>query len=221
MFSCWALSPFAWWDESPYALGSWLPGGPYMVWLSLEHGLELLSYGNDTVGCGWCISDMVHVLICMAEVWVHVDPETQNHPCAHIAFISVHNSQIRAISINRVTITFFFAPIGFSIINTLLTRHWLWMRKCPCVIVMKVWGVYSDWVHTEASFMPYHRFPPKPFFDWLLVHFLLPLLFPWGKPLNKTFPRLSFASRAQLKIRSGIVQTATGSPYTTHQHIWS
>lgn len=123
MFSCWALCRFAWWDELPYALGSSLPRCPSMVQLSLEHGLELLSYGNHCVGCGWCISDMVHMLICAAEGWLHADPATQNHPCVHIAFISVHNSQTHSISFNRVTIILFVAPIDLDIINTLLTRH--------------------------------------------------------------------------------------------------
>lgn len=88
----------------------------------------------------------------------------------------------------------FFVSIDLNIINTLLIRLWLWVRKYPRVIVMKIWGVYSVWVHTEASFIPYHRFPPNPFFDCLCISSSLSF-FPSGKPLNKTFPRLSFASR--------------------------
>lgn len=173
MFSCWALSWFAPWDELPYALGSWLPHCLCTVWLLLEHGLELLSYGNDCIGCSWCISGMLHMLICVAELWVHADPEAQNHPYVHNAFISVHNSQTLPISFNRAMIIVF---VSISLILYWLdfgsrnAHVWLWVRVC---------GVHSGWVHTEASFMPYHTFPPNPFFDWLLVHFLLPLPFPF------------------------------------------
>lgn len=37
--------------------------------------------------------------------------------------------------------------------------------------------------------------------------------FPSGKPLNKTFPRLSFASTVLLKSSSSIALTASRSPY--------
>lgn len=80
---------------------------------------------------------MVHMLICMAEGWVHADPATRNHPHVHIAFISVHNSQTHSISFNSVAILFV-ASVYLDIINRLLTTHWLWIGECPCVIVMKV-----------------------------------------------------------------------------------
>lgn len=53
-----------------------------------------------------------------------------SHPCVHTAFISVHNSQTRSVSFNRVTIILFVAPVDLDIRNTLLTRHWHWIRKC-------------------------------------------------------------------------------------------
>lgn len=101
--------------------------------------------------------------------------------------------QTCSVSFNGAMIILF-VSIDLNIINTLLIRLWLWVRKCPRVSVMKIWGVYSVWVHTEASFIPYHRFPPNPFFDCLCISSSLSF-FPSGKPLNKTFPRLSFASR--------------------------
>lgn len=68
------------------------------------------------------VSDMVHMLICMAEGWVHAGPAAQNHPHVHIAFTSVHNSQTRPISFNRVAILFD-ASVYLNIVNSLLTMH--------------------------------------------------------------------------------------------------
>lgn len=63
--------------------------------------------------------------------------------------------------------------------------------------------------------MPYLRFPPSPLF--FLTYYLCISsslsFFPWGKPLNKTFPRLSFASTVLLKSSSSIALTASRSPY--------
>lgn len=150
----------------------------HIPWLQLpiddvvvDHGIELLSYGNAGVGRGWGISDTLHILMCMAAVWL----QTLRITSVSISPLSLC-SQTCSVSFNRAVIILF-VPIDLNIINTPLIR--LWVRKCSRVIVMKIWGVYSDWVCTETSFMPYHRFPSNPFFDWLLVHFLLPLLFPF------------------------------------------
>lgn len=50
----------------PTYLGVQLPIHDVVV----DHGLGLLSYGNANAGCGWCLSDTLHILMFMAAVWV-------------------------------------------------------------------------------------------------------------------------------------------------------
>lgn len=89
-----ALSRFTWWNVSLYALVPWFPSCPYSVWLSPEHGLELLM--EITV----LELILVHLrygymdtLIDMAEARAHTDPTPQSHSHVHITLISVHSYQ--------------------------------------------------------------------------------------------------------------------------------